>query len=297
MAMGAEANKGNPWAESDKRRDKLRRQLGYWWAIGADATVMSWIGFGVRLHFEFDQPGMHEPPRIFFPNHRSYEQYKEHVDAEHKKHLAEGSFKVVQPSEVHIGNPLQVELNAKGKKRMCSDDRFVNAYLADYSFTQEGLGMVSHIVQRDMEMITTDVEQAYYQVPLHKDSQKYLAWRHEGKWIVPTIIVFGVSVAPFVFTKIMRPVLGFVRALNVRGTNCIDDNLWADRPKPMPEVVSIVQLVFGHTGWTFNSKCRFDPSTLALYNGMWIDSKKYMILAPEEKVEDARRLALQPVEG
>jgi hypothetical protein len=49
-------------------------------------------------------------------------------------------------------------------------------------------------------MITTDVEQAYYQVPLHKSSQKYLAWVHRGKWYIPTIIVFGTKPAPFVVT-------------------------------------------------------------------------------------------------
>ena len=109
LALGQVANEGNPWASSVKRRDKLRQALGYWWAIGADATVLSWIGFGVRLRFE------REPERIGFPNHRSYHEHKEHVEAEHRKHVAEGSFVEVDGSAVHICNPLQVEVNAKGK--------------------------------------------------------------------------------------------------------------------------------------------------------------------------------------
>ena len=47
----------------------------------ADATVLSWIGFGVRLRFE------QEPERVCFPNHRSYHEHKEHVEAEHRKHV------------------------------------------------------------------------------------------------------------------------------------------------------------------------------------------------------------------
>jgi hypothetical protein len=126
---------------------------------------------------------------------------------------------------------------------------------------------------------------------LHKDSQRYCGWRHEGKWIVPTILVFGLSVAPFVFTKIMRVVLIFARAMGIRGSNCIDDNLWAAEEGEILEVREIVQLVFGRLGWGFNEKCEFDPSTTVLYNGMWVDSKRFEIRATDEKIEAARKLA------
>jgi hypothetical protein len=60
-------------------------------AIGAHATVLSWIGFGVKLQFE------RESEWVCFPNHRSY-----HA----AKHAAEGSFVEVDGVQVHIGNPL-----------------------------------------------------------------------------------------------------------------------------------------------------------------------------------------------
>jgi len=284
MAVGAAANEGNPWAASGKRRDRLRRRLGYWWAIGADRVVISWIGYGVELKFE------RQPTRLYFANHRSYAEHEEHVEKEHVQHLADGSYEEADASEVQIGNPLQVEVNEKDKARTCQDARYVNAYIADYAFTQETLSKhVAMILERDMQMITTDVEKAYYQVPLHKRSQPYLAWRHRGKWIKPTIIVFGIKPAPFVFTKMMRVLLIFIRMLGVRGSNCIDDNLWADMH--MADVVELVQLVFGETGWTFNSKCVFKPSMLALYNGMWLDTKRFEIRAVDEKIDAARRVA------
>ena len=286
MRLGEEANRGNPWEKSEKRRDKLRKRLGYWWAIGADKVILSWIGFGVKIKFEV------QPERVCFPNHKSYYEEVAHIRAEHDLHIQDGSFREAEGEEVHVGNPMQVEVNAKGKRRMCVDMRYTNAHLADYSFTQETLNRhVARIVERDMQMITTDVAKAYYQVPLHKDSQRYCGWRHEGKWIVPTILVFGLSVAPFVFTKIMRAVLTFARAMNIRGSNCIDDNLWAAEEGEILEVREIVQLVFGRLGWQFNEKCEFDPSTTVLYNGMWVDSKRFEIRATDEKVEAARKLA------
>lgn len=286
MALGEEANRGNPWAQSNKRRDKLRKSLGHWWAIGADATVLSWIGFGVKLHLE------REPKRVAFGNHRSYHTEKQHIQKEHDMHVADGSFRIGRPEEVRVGNPLQVEVNEKGKRRSCLDCRYTNAFLADYAFTQETLNKhVAQIVKRFMLMITTDVAKAYYQVALHKDSQAYCAWRHNGEWILPTILPFGLSIAPFVFTKIMRVVLRFMRAQMIHGTNCIDDNLWAEWQARMQEVKDIVQLVFGLLGWTFNEKCVFEPSTTVLYNGMWVDSARFEIRATDEKLDAARRLA------
>jgi predicted ABC-type sugar transport system permease subunit len=105
------------------------------------------------------------------------------------------------------------------------------------------------------------------------------------------VITFGISIAPFIFTKIMKVVLRFAPLLLVHGTNCIDDNLWAEFAPGTDEVKAIVQLVFAKLGWVFNEKCEFTSSTTVLYNGMWIDSKRFEIRATDEKVDAARRLA------
>lgn len=286
MKEGSEMNENNPWLRSTKRRDYLRQSLGYWWAIGADRTTIGWLGFGVRLRFE------QTVPRRAFRNHASYHENVEHIMSEHATHVKDGSFAEVEEDEVMVGNPVQVEINAKGKARMCIDMRFANAFLADYAFTQETLNQhVALIVRPNEEMITTDVAKAYYQVPLHKDSQGYCAWRHDGKWIKPTILVFGLSVAPFIFTKIMRVLLKFHRSLGISGTNCIDDNLWSAPKEEIREVRDIVKIVFGKVGWRFNEKCVFEPNTTVLYNGMWVDSKRFEIRATDEKIEAVRKIA------
>jgi hypothetical protein len=59
----------------------------------------------------------------------------------------------------------------------------------------------------------------------------------------------------------------------------------------MREVIVIVRLLFSALGWVFNSKCVLEPSTSAIYNGMWIDSARYEMRAPDEKWEKARKLA------
>ncbi len=46
IEKGGELNKGNPWATSEKVYDRLRRELGYWKALGASTSVISWLGYG-----------------------------------------------------------------------------------------------------------------------------------------------------------------------------------------------------------------------------------------------------------
>ena len=73
---GNKLNSGNPWRNSSLPRDQLRANLGYWKALGANGTVLSWLAYGLpaRVH--------HEPEHYEFPNHKSYDEHVEYADAE-----------------------------------------------------------------------------------------------------------------------------------------------------------------------------------------------------------------------
>ena len=285
ITLGMSLNRNNPWAESTATQDQLRKNLGWWKAIGANNTVLSWLAYGVRLEFGA------EPAHYTFRNHPSYEAEKEFVEAEHKQHVADGSFVEVKEEEVRVGNPLQVEVNGKGKRRLCMDMRWVNSHLAHVVFTMETLHRyVGSVVQQGDRLITSDVAKAYYKLGLHRATRLYLCWQHNGKWYCPTVLVFGLAPAPLIFTKVMRPVLGFTRGMGVRVTNIIDDFLWASRPDVAHELVWMVQLLLPRLGWSFNDKCCFVPSTMAVYMGMIVDARRYEIRAPDQKVEAAKQL-------
>ena len=56
-------NVGNPWVGA-KIYDQLRAKLGYWRAIGASDSVISWLGYGVPMKF------IREPRYLVFENHK-----------------------------------------------------------------------------------------------------------------------------------------------------------------------------------------------------------------------------------
>ncbi len=150
---------------------------------------------------------------------------------------------------------------------------------------------VGQVVQQGDRLITSDVAKAYYKVRIHPATQRYLCWQHNGRWYCPTILVFGLAPAPLIFTKIMRVVLGFTRGMGVRVTNIIDDFLWASTPTGATDLVWMVQLLLPRLGWSFNDKCCFVPSTMAVYMGMIADARRYEVRAPEDKVAAAKQMA------
>ena len=142
-----------------------------------------------------------EPTKQRFKHNPTMYAHMEHVHAEHEKHLKDGSFVWLSEEDAMILNPLQVEIR-KGKKRMVADCRFPNGFMPDMQFKLESLALnVPDLIRQGYVMFTTDIEKAYYSVPLNRKAWPFACWEYKGGIIACTILMFGWATAPFVFTK------------------------------------------------------------------------------------------------
>ncbi len=278
-ALGEMFNAGNPWLGSKEPRDQLRANAGYWKAKGATGEVLSWIIYGIEMRF------VTKPPRYKFDNNRSYYEHIEHIDAEHERHLKTGSWREVDESFIESVCPLQVELNSRGKKRMCTDVRYPNSFLPNIPFHLETLHDLKDILDNGDEMFSTDMEQAYYSMAMHPSAWPYLCWKHRGKYYCSTVLTFGKSQAPLFFHKTMRVIVRFCRALRIKVLNYLDDFLWAAKRGASRQLVSFVRFLLPALGWRFNDKCKFEPTTSIEFLGMIIDTARFMAFAPDDKVQ------------
>ena len=282
LQRGAEMNAGNPWEKSKQREDSLRRFLGYHKAMGMSDVHIGWIGFGVPLYFVAGQA----PTALEFKNHRSAEQHAEFLDKEHADRVADGSFVQVRREQLRGVAPLQVAKHpVSGKLRLCQDLRWINGHLPNVKFKMESLHKeLGDVVQQGDELLTTDIAKAYYCLAMHPDAQPWLGWKWRGQYYMPSCLVFGLAPAPRIFTKIMRPMMVFFRSLGVRVLGMIDDYLWADRPGRIIRVRSAVKTVLPQLGWSFNEKCEWTPAHEALMLGMLVNTKAFVVRAPDKKV-------------
>src|SRR5690606_1116916 len=90
-----------------------------------------------------------------------------------------------------------------------------------------------------------------------------------------------------VFTKVMRPMMAFMRSLGVRVLGMIDDYMWAEQPERVEAVKKAVQAVLPNLGWRLNAKCVWEPADEVLMLGMLINTKEFQVRAPEKKIETA----------
>ena len=74
-------------------------------------------------------------------------------------------------------------------------------------------------------MIKLDLKDAYLSVPLYYHHRKFVAFRWRGWLRRFASLPFGLSSAPFIFTKLMKPIVATLRKLGIRLILHLDDML------------------------------------------------------------------------
>lgn len=96
----------------------------------------------------------------------------------------------------------------------------------------ENLDLVRFILRRGDWMVKVDLKDAILVVPITKDHQKFIRFIWKGKFYQYKFLPFGLSSAPRVFTKIMRPVVASLRERGIRLIVYLDDFLIMAESKP-----------------------------------------------------------------
>jgi hypothetical protein len=114
-----------------------------------------------------------------------------------------------------------------GKFRFCTDYRALNEFQQKVPFKMDTLQSVADCIQRDDFGMLVDLTDCYLTMGLHPSQRKYCRFRHPGtgrrmQW---KTVSFGMSEAPRICTKLLRPLMGLLKRLGVRCVLYIDDLL------------------------------------------------------------------------
>jgi len=228
-----------------------------------------------------------------FPSRRMTEEEAEFVDRQMDKHMKTGAYRVVEPHEVHVVNPLLVEPK-KGKDgfRLVLDARFPNSYLAYAKFKLSSLQTdVPPLVRPGDHLFTVDLEAAYYSVPLAESAWGKMGWTHRGRHFVTSVLPFGVTIAPLVFTKIVHAIRELFHVLGVRMTDYLDDFLFAATPEEAKELAEFVRWLLKLLGWGFSDKGTLTPAHRVEFLGVIIDTHRFVFEVQPAKAAAALALA------
>jgi hypothetical protein len=189
-------------------------------------------------------------------------------------------------------SPIGVVPKKNGKKRMIMDLRFVNTFIATPQFKLETITTATKQLKPMDQMIKIDLKDGYFHIPIHKSHQTFLGFQWNGMFFKYKALPFGLSIAPFWFTKFLRPIVQFLRTRGFRMVSYVDDFLFLLRGKNIEIKIKEILKTFRRFGLSINlEKSSLSPSTQMEFLGLILDSQSMTIQAPKKKIKDLKNMA------
>ena len=91
-------------------------------------------------------------------------------------------------------------------------------------------------LQQGQWLTSLDLKDAYFHIGIHPADRRYLRFCHNGTAWQFTVLPFGLSTSPRVFTKILKPVLAYAHLHRVKLHMYLDDWLLNQVPVPQARV-------------------------------------------------------------
>uniref|UniRef100_A0A914XGM4 Reverse transcriptase domain-containing protein n=1 Tax=Plectus sambesii TaxID=2011161 RepID=A0A914XGM4_9BILA len=271
-------------------KGSMRRALSFWEGLVPDSWIVSVIAEGYRLPFVQNV----QVPYLYLQNSRSTELYRAFVEAEIVSLVGSGAAREVA-CQPHVVSPLMVATNSS-KPRLILDLSVFNTYLEYTQVKYEALDSVRDLLPSQGYMGTFDMKSGYHHIDVHEEDCKYLgfSWNfgYGVRFFVYTVLPFGLSPAPMLFTKVFRPLVHLWRS---RGYSCalyLDDGIFFapcyDQARRMSEDIQADLQAAGVI--TSFEKCRWSPVQRLDWLGITIDLRQFQIEVSTKRITSALNL-------
>ena len=259
--------------------ERLKKNLDVWNEMGASKFVMDVIQRGYYLPFN-------RIPKVkFMRNHKSCEHHSEFVKQSVMELVRSGAGKPISQSEVAFCSPLGV---VEGRKlRLILDLRGVNECLTLKKFKLDDIRMATQIYQKNDYVVCFDLKSGYHRINIAEEHHKYLCFSWEGKFFSFTVLPFGLSSAPYIFTKVVRVLVKFWRASGVRCMMYFDDGSAAgDSYEEALAIGKFLEYTLVRAGFVINyKKSHFTPTQFPVMLGFQLNLCDGICFVTQERID------------
>lgn len=150
----------------------------------------------------------------------------------------------------------------------------------------EGHKTVIKIITPNCFMATLDLKDAYFLVSINTHHRKFLRFKFNGTLYQYNCMPFGISCAPLIFTKLLKPVLTYLRGQGFISTLYLDDFLLLGHSyqECLKNVTATIEIL-SKLGFIINyDKSNLEPKQAITYLGFIYNSKDMSISLPQNKV-------------
>lgn len=134
-------------------------------------------------------------------------------------------------------------------------------------------------------MASLDLEDAYFLVPIFEQDRKFLRFQWRGRTFQFAALPFGLSTAPFIFSKIMKPVVTYLRRRGFQSVIYLDNFLLlgASLEECQANVSASINFLQS-LGFIVNyAKSKLQPYNQCKYLGFVFDSVEQSISIPPQR--------------
>ena len=167
-----------------------------WEKLSKDQWILETIR-GLKLEF-----AQNPPIQITTPTYHVFSKEKnELINKEIISMLEKKAICQVEHSKDGFLSPIFLVEKKGGGQRPVINLRDLNGYMVYRHFKMEGINQVKDMIQQGDWLIKVDLKDAYFTIPICNVDQKYLRFPWEGNVYQVHCLPFGITVAPWVFTK------------------------------------------------------------------------------------------------
>ena len=265
---------------------KISSNIERWKEITSDRKILK-IVLGYQL--EFVQP----PLQVKLPHQICFSPAEENViHMEIQKLLDKNVIEKTTRDDNDFISTIFTRKKRDGTFRLILNLQHLNMDIEYHHFKMETIRSALCLVKQDCWMTSVDLKDAYYSVPISSTDRKFLKFIWKDQCFQYTCLPNGLSSAPRVFTKLLKPVFSTLRKQGFESVPYIDDILlFGDSFDKSAQNVEITSSLLDSLGFTIHpEKSVLVPVQEISFLGFLINSKKMTISLLPDKAKEIKDL-------
>ena len=182
-------------------------------------------------------------------------------------------------------------VQSSGKLRLILDLSHLNKFVAKKSVKYEDLRTVLQLFSPGMFVFSFDLKSAYHHIDICEEHRKFLLFKWPSvdgamKFYEFKVLPFGLTSAPYIFTKVMRQLVKFWRGCGFLALTYLDDGIGGNLSRKSAKNISVqVRKDLASAGFTCNDeKSNWEPVQNLVFLGTVLDFESGLISIPEERI-------------
>ena len=262
-----------------------------WCALTSDPFILQAVR-GYKIEFN---PAKFPPQRSrpLYPYKRDKAEIAK-IDEEIARLQEKGVIEQCLPEAGEFISEIFTRPKKNGGIRLILDLSELNNSVNYQHFKMDNILSIKALLSEGYFMASVDLRDAYYTIPVHSESRKYLRFKWAGQLWQFKALPNGLTSAPRLFTKVLKPILASLRHSGHLVLAYLDDTIIIGKSRTATQkAVRATVEIFSKLGFIIHpDKSVLDPTQDIEFLGYKLNTVSMKITLPENKITDIKEACI-----